>query len=250
MNRIDLHVHFLISKVAPPDWQDLAFLVESARNDGLDILGVAEHRDALHYQTLIDGLFSELRLGGTLIAPGVLRLENGLILSSAAEVALAGGGDVGVHAAPERLLALKSEKGAYTIGELLAALGEDTGTTVVAHHYFWNNKSFAGLDYVADRLDAVELPAKDLAKADKYRELALVLDLPLVGSSDAHTWVQVGSCRSEVGVDVAHQFSHELLKYLVRQRRLSAVPMEQAAERIRISHLLRDQLEQRLTMTA
>jgi hypothetical protein len=245
MKHIDTHVHFLISKLARPDWEDLSFLVEVARTDGIDLLCVSEHRDSVHYEELVIGIFEELRLGGEVQATGVVRLESGLVLSSAAEVALKGGGDVGVHCCPRKLLSLNKEKGAYSLEELLGAVSDVDEASVVAHHYYWPNKSFAEIDRLARRLDALELPAKDLANSARYEALAERCELPLIGASDAHTWVQVGSCRSVVQVDDLDAYDHSVLKSWFSDGCLRAVPMDHASERVRISKLLRNRMESR-----
>jgi hypothetical protein len=244
MTSIDTHVHFLISKVAEPDWRELAFFVEAARGDGLDHICVSEHLDALHYESLVRGIFEEMRLGGEMLHPGVIRLGNGLVLSSAAEVALRGGGDVGVHARPEVLLALRREKGAYTVRELLDGLVADVDrVAVVAHHYYWANKSFDGLSENASRIDGLELPAKDLRNEERYRSLSASLSLPLIGASDAHTWVQAGSCHSVIADGDSLVLDHGTLKRLMRKGALTATPIEHADERVRISKLLRQHME-------
>lgn len=246
MKTIDSHVHFLVSKVADPDWAEIAFSVRAARGDGIDVICVTEHLDAVHYGALIRGIFEERRLGGTLVGPGVLRLDDGLTLSSGAEVALKGGGDVGLHCAPERLLALDTAKGAYSLAGLVDVVAPFADEAVlVAHHYYWSNKSFAELPALSAHVDAVELPAKHLARAADYAALAAQLAKPLIGASDAHTWVQIGSCRSECDVAGDGGFSHALLKQWIRDGGLRAVPLAQAAERVRISRLLRDNLEAR-----
>jgi histidinol phosphatase-like PHP family hydrolase len=246
MKSIDTHVHFLVSKVAEPDWAEIGFAVRAARSDGIDIICVTEHLDAVNYEALVRGIFDEMRLGGTLIRPGVLQLDDGLILSSAAEIALKGGGDVGLHCSPQQLLALDRAKGAYSLADLVEHIAPfKDEVLLVAHHYFWANKSFAELPMLAQHVDAVELPAKDLAHTQDYVELAQRFDLPLIGASDAHTWVQIGSCRSHREVVSSGDFSHEELKRWVRGNELRAVPLEQAAERVRISRLLRDNLDAR-----
>lgn len=244
MKSIDTHVHLLVSKVAAPDWAEIAFTMRAARGDGIDVLCITEHLDAVHYVTLVRGLFDEKRLGGTLVGPGVLQLDDGLVVSSGAEVALKGGGDVGLHCSPDRLLALDRAKGAYSLSELIANVAPFADEAVlVAHHYYWSNKSFAELPAMADRIDAIELPAKDLARAEQYSQLAQQLDRPLIGASDAHTWVQVGSCRSHCDSASDAEFSPRVLKSWLHKRELHAVPLAQASERVRISRLLRDNLE-------
>lgn len=246
MNNIDTHVHFLVSKAAEPDWAEIGFAVRTAHGDGVDIICVTEHLDAVYYEALVKGIFDEMRLGGTLIGPGVIKLENGLILSSAAEVALKGGGDVGLHCSPQRLLALNKTKGAYSLTELVEYVSPFADESVlVAHHYFWPTKSFAELPALAHRIDAIELPAKDLVHAQDYQELSLQFNRPLIGASDAHTWVQIGSCRSQCEITIEHGFNHGELKRWISGGALRAAPLEQAAERVRISRLLRDNLEAR-----
>jgi len=241
---IDTHVHLLVSKAAPPLWEEISFTADVARQDGLDVICITEHLDAQYYPDLVHGIFLEGKLGGELRAPGVVRLENGLILSSGAEIALCGGGDVGVHAAPEILLALRREKGSYGLGELLATLPtESNALAVVAHHYYWPGKCIAGLADYTDRIHAIEMPAKDLDNAQRYSDLAERLNLALVGGSDAHTWLQVGSCRSDGDLDVAETFDPEHLRSMMIRRALQVRPLPAAAERIRMSKIFRTRLE-------
>lgn len=240
---IDTHVHLLISKTAKPDWAEIAFTTEVAVTEGLHVICVAEHRDALHYSELIEGLFFENKLGGELIEPGMLSLPNGSILSSAAEIALKGGGDVGVHASPEVLLSLRPEKAAYSLEELLAELHPHRhDVTVIAHHVFWKNKGIAELRQCAGLVDGLELPAKDLAQEVRYRALADELGLALVGGGDAHTWPQVGQCRNQLLVDSNPHFNRSVLKSAIRERDFTVVHGADVVSRVRLANMLRKRM--------
>jgi hypothetical protein len=246
MFAIDTHVHLLVGKAAPPLWDEIAFATTVASADGLAVLCVTEHLDANHYPALVRGLFGTLRLGGRLLSPGSLLLDHGLLLSCGAEVALEGGGDIGVHAAPQVLLELDRRKGAYSLAALLAALrAQPAPFALVAHHVLWPRKAIDGLARHAGALDALELPGKDAARAEAYRSRAAELDLPMVGGSDAHTWVQIGSARSVVaaaGIGI-EAFSPSLLRSLLRDNAIEAQVLDAAPERVRISSLLRGRIE-------
>lgn len=244
MFAIDTHVHLLVSKAAKPDWDEIAFATQAAGNDGLTTLCITEHLDALHYPALIRGLFLEQRLGGRLLSPGVLKLANGLCLSCGAEVSIGGGGDIGVHAEPEVLLGLDQRKGAYSLADLIGTLrSQPSPFAMVAHHVYWPGKSIAALTRQARNLDALELPAKDWEHVDQYLELAADLALPVVGGSDAHTWIQIGSARSIAQVAPDEQFSPGRLCRLLKDGAIRAQTLASAAERIRLSGILRTRLD-------
>jgi hypothetical protein len=245
--KIDTHVHLLVSKAAPPDWQEIPFMLDSARRDGLDVLCICEHLDAVHYPDLMRGLFIERRLPGTLLRPGVYRLENGLVISAGAEVSLRGGGDVGVHATTDLLLSLNRQKGFYSLPELLVLVaGQGDRCAAVAHHVYYGTKWIADLPKVGGRLDAVELPAKDLASRDKYRSLSGDLGLPLVGGGDGHTWIQIGACYTELDdgdLGSADDFSVPAFKAALKRRHVKPVPVPGAERFIRMSRIYRERLD-------
>lgn len=242
--RIDTHVHFLVSKEARPNWEEIKFATEVARYEGLSLLCICEHLDAIYYPELMDGLFIKRLLGGDLIEPGVLRLSNGLILSCGAEVSIEGGGDIGIHASVATILSLNRSKGAYSLQELLSKLSESSDTTLaVAHHVYWPRKWIENLSDSAPQLDAIELPAKDLSQTSRYDALGHDLKLPIIGGGDAHTWLQIGTCYSEVPLDESEFSGREILKSLMQQRRLMAVPLADASRRVKLSGLLRSHIE-------
>lgn len=246
--KLDTHVHLLISKDARPDWSEIRFTFTAARRDGLDLLCICEHLDAIHYGALLEGLFEENRFMGQPMAPGVLRLDNGILLSSGAEVSLRGGGDVGVHASPAVLRRLERRKGHYSLGELLDTLQQSgEPTAVVAHHVYVGGKWIDELPSLGHRLNAIELPAKDLAAREKYRGLAAELNLPLVGGGDGHTWLQIGACYTHIA-DTAWpdstRFSLPEFKNILADKNVTPVPVLGAERFVRMSRLYRERLEQ------
>ncbi|PJD91621.1 MAG: hypothetical protein CK424_06230 [Legionella sp.] len=95
--KIDTHTHLFLTKESKPDWKSINFYFDIARMKDLDVVCCTEHLDAIHYSHLLNDLFLNNILGGELLDEGVVRLPNGLIATSGAEVALSGGADVGLH---------------------------------------------------------------------------------------------------------------------------------------------------------
>lgn len=240
---IDSHVHLLSEKRSPPRWNDIRLTVDAAATLGLDVLCIAEHRDATCYEELVQAIFTHGALGGVSVHPGVRVLDSGLVLSSAAEIALRTGGDVGVHAAPEVLLALRRDKGAYTLAELVEEL-DATGQPhlVVGHHLYWNGKWISALDAYPRHLHAIELPAKDLGNAERYAMLSERAGLPTVGGSDAHTWLQVGACCTRIDAGDAERFSVSWLKDVIATGRARPEPSPGAARLVMLSEVYRRSL--------
>ncbi|AJX35245.1 PHP-associated domain-containing protein [Burkholderia oklahomensis] len=244
--KLDTHVHLLPSKSASPDWDEIRFTLDAARRDGLDAVCICEHLDATHYHALLADLFERNVLGGAPLSEGVLRLPNGLTVSAGAEVSLRGGGDAGVHASPSTLRALDPQKGVYSLPALLDAL-EAAGEpyAIVAHHVYFNHKWIDELPSAGRRLDAIELPAKDLGASDRYRSLASQLELPLVGGGDGHTWLQVGACYTFFPDDAwssGADFSVQRFKDALKARHAEPVPIPGADRFIRMSRLYRDRI--------
>nr|7RTY_A Chain A, PsfC [Pseudomonas syringae]7RTY_B Chain B, PsfC [Pseudomonas syringae] len=199
MNRkvVDTHVHLLLSKKQRvPDWAAIKRMLDVAKVDELDALCVTEHIEADGYQTLMEGLFVENRLPGGDQHAGRLTYQ-GVAIFPGAELELANRTNVGVHTDLEGLLALDRAPGAYTLERLHAVL-EQRGRPfkLVAHHIFWPGKTCDDLQALGRYVNAIEVPAKDLANAQNYVALAETLALDTTGGSDAHTFIQVGACRT------------------------------------------------------
>lgn len=197
MTEADTHLHLLIDKESPFDPGELQLVLQAAGAEGLSALWLMEHRDADHYETLLEALFETGRFGGKLRAPGVWLTPEGIVLRSGCEVSLRGGGDVGVLASPNVLRGLSPEKGAYYLSALLDALDVTNEPYIIsAHHLLSPGKDIVGLQGCLGRLSAIELPGKDPGREDTYRQLAAAHQLPMVSGSDSHTWMQVGAGRT------------------------------------------------------
>lgn len=191
---IDTHVHLLLTKDSSPSWREIKLVAEVARAKGIDALCITEHLDARYYEQLVKGIFFEKRLGGQIVSPGICVLDNGLILTSAAEVSIKGGGDIGVHTDPDTLLSLDKEKGIYSLDSLCNVLtARNQPYVLVVHHIYRPGKWVSLSDEQVEKIDALELPAKDVNLLDKYRCYRIVLDIPSVTGSDSHTWAQIGA---------------------------------------------------------
>jgi hypothetical protein len=193
---LDAHVHLLLSKQQSPDWEAIERTLMVAKVDGLDAICVTEHIEADAYQSLMEGLFVQGALAGSVQENGRLSYQ-GVAIFPGAELELASKVNVGVHTDLEGLLALKRDVGAYTLDSLHADLmRRDKPFKLVAHHILWPGKTCDDLAALSRYVSAIEVPAKDLANAQRYVALAAVLGLDTTGGSDTHTFIQVGACRT------------------------------------------------------
>ena len=119
---IDTHTHFLPSKSSTPDWKNISLYFDMAVNNDIDVLCYTEHLDAINYSSLLQEIFISNKLQGDIMGDGIIKLKNGLIVSSGAEISIAGGADVGVHANASTLLQLNTNKGFYTLESLVQSL--------------------------------------------------------------------------------------------------------------------------------
>ena len=194
---VDSHVHLLLSKKQKtPDWALITCMLEVAKLDELDALCITEHIEADAYQALMEGLFIDGSLQGSALEEGRLSYQ-GVAIFPGAELELADRSNVGVHTDLEGLMALERRAGAYTLEGIHAALAQrGRPFKLVAHHIFWPGKTGDDLQALGQYVSAIEVPAKDLLNAQKYVSLAESLNLDTTGGSDAHTFIQVGACRT------------------------------------------------------
>lgn len=190
--KIDTHTHFLPRKNSTPDWKTINFYFQVARHHDLDVICFTEHLDADFYESILNSVFEENCFSGEIIDDGIIRLPNSILLSSGAEISLTEGADVGLHAKPSILKKLNKEKGFYSLDSLVETLESLCSNYVlIAHHLFKTGKWIDDFNKKSALIDAIELPAKDIAQEDKYRELSFLTDKPFVAGSDSHTWLQL-----------------------------------------------------------
>lgn len=209
LHSIDTHVHLLVSKKQnEPDWVEIKKILDMAYEAGLTAVCVTEHAESAGYRQLMKSLFEDNVYNGQLAEGGVI-LPSGLMLYPGAEVQLSNGTNVGVHAPLQTLMELNTTAGFYSLDELEDYL-QKVGKTfaLVAHHIYWEGKTFPDHDRLAEVVSAIEVPAKDSRNSDKYRSLAEKYALPNTGGSDAHTFIQIGACYTQVQQDGEH-LSHE-----------------------------------------
>jgi len=194
---VDSHVHLLLSKKQKvPDWDSVRRVLDVAALSGLDALCITEHIEANAYQALMEGLFVDESLEGSSREDGRLTYK-GVAIFPGAELELANRCNVGVHADLDVLMVLDREAGAYTLEGIHTALVQKGKPfKLVVHHIFWPGKTCDDLKELAQYVDAIEVPAKDLLNVEKYVSLAEALRLDTTGGSDAHTFIQVGACHT------------------------------------------------------
>lgn len=196
---IDTHVHPLISKKqANPEWNEISVMFSSARSVGLDGVCITEHLESIAYAQLMTGLFNDLRLGGE-VENGVLVLDDGFCVFPGCEVQLENGSNIGVHTNIDALLNLKNAAGYYDLPTLRNEMVlSGYAFSLVAHHILFTGKEYQNHVELAENVDVLEIPSKHIEIQSDYQSLAKKLSLPMCGGSDAHTFVQIGACSTEM----------------------------------------------------
>ncbi|MFH4398999.1 PHP-associated domain-containing protein [Vibrio diabolicus] len=196
---IDTHVHLLISKKQEkPDYKNINSMLDNAKASGISTICITEHIESVGYDLLMTEIFVENILDGELFSDHVLT-KQGIKLYPGAELQLENGTNIGVHTSLDAIMKLKHDEGAYTLSELVKELAStNKWYYLVAHHVFWPNKTYPNHDELSIYVNAIEIPAKDLDNAKKYIELADKYNLPTIGGSDAHTFIQIGACYTEL----------------------------------------------------
>lgn len=208
--KIDSHVHLLLSKKqTTPNWSDVKNSLDIAALSGLDAVCITEHIEALGYEPLMRGLFIHNQLNATQGLNGALSYK-GVAIFAGAELELADKSNVGVHADLAILLSLDRAPGAYTIDSIYKALKISCAPfKLVAHHVFWPGKTPSDIQKLKNFVHAIEVPAKDLANAERYTNLARELKLETTGGSDAHTFIQIGACHTLTHIEDSTSLTQE-----------------------------------------
>lgn len=190
----DLHVHTKLSKSEPFSLKRILGLVRQGRKIGLDGFAVTEHFHSLNFwdiYTTLEKAFPKRH--------GLLEPAPGFFLVPGAEVTLQEQADVVVIGAVEDLRQLDSRfnpglaQGYHPSFEELVGTAGDLRLVLIGAHMFRPQKSLArlGESYLL-RLSALEANGRDFAYTEKLLKQAAILDLPVVGGSDAHHSWQLG----------------------------------------------------------
>ncbi|MCR4419256.1 MAG: PHP domain-containing protein [Clostridia bacterium] len=191
---LDLHVHLKLSKGDIFRGEGLAGLINRARSLGLQGFAVAEHFHARDFWAMYDALFRLFPC-----RDGVFRVEEGFFLLSGGEVSLQEGQHLVILAPPERLYDLDHSfprplsAGHHPALPELLEHTEGTEALLIAAHPFRSSGLPPQVLPMLARLDAVEANGRDLDPPDRILRLAQRLGLPVVGGSDAHHVLQLGT---------------------------------------------------------
>ena len=203
---IDLHTHAKAAKSIPFRMDYFDRIVRSARRTGLSGFATTEHFDSPDYWEMAGRLAARFPY-----EDGHLRVAPGMTVLTGAEIDVAEGGHV-VAIGPYRLLAELDRsfgpdisRGFFPGAGALVETAKRLGLTVIGAHPGRPNKRLLSVgDRVLAQLDALEVNGSDVATGRDVRSVvdrARRLGLPLVGSSDAHAWPQVGQQRTIVPLD-------------------------------------------------
>lgn len=241
---IDTHVHLLLSKKqVEPHWESIRDMCEIAMQSGIDGLCVTEHIESVGYVKLMTDLFINNVLQGELSENGLI-IENKLVLYPAAEVQLCNGSNIGVHAKIESLLALNKDAGFYDLDSLRAALdAQDNEYALVAHHILWPGKEYPNMDELTRKVNAIEVPAKDIEKMASYKDLAVMYGKPVTGGSDSHTPIQIGASYT-VFDEVESELHHINLIRSIKSSRCNNVVHPFARRLVNMAKIYRKNLSQ------
>jgi len=193
VKRIDTHTHPKISKHFRFEPASVERMVWMARQVGLDGLALTEHFHGRDFWAIYEGVARRYpRERGVFWADGVALVPGAEInVREGAHVIVLG--EVGElrrldHAFPRAL----SDGYEPPLRELLNATDDLDVARIVAHMFRPTKElgKFAAADL--RRLHALEVNGKDFGTEVMLLAQARALDLPIVGGSDAHHWLQVG----------------------------------------------------------
>ena len=200
---IDLHTHPKVAKSIPFRMDLFERMVRNAARTGLSGFATTEHFDAPDYWETASHLTTRFPYedGHLYVAPGMTVLTG-------AEIDVVEGGHV-IAIGPYRLLAELDRsfrpnlsRGFFPTARDLIDSARFLGITVIGAHPGRPSKRLLSVgNRVLAGLHALEVNGSDVASGRDVESVvrrARRLGLPLVGSSDAHVWPQIGQQRTIV----------------------------------------------------
>jgi hypothetical protein len=170
-----------------------------ANAQGLNVLCITEHIDAVYFMDLYEGLFIENKLGGKILDDGIIKFPNSVTIGSGTEIPLNGGGEVGIQAKLSTILSLNRCNSHYKIEELSELLSNNS-YIMIGNHLYVPGKWIEHIEDKLCMLDAIEMLPKEIIRKDNYVSLAVKLGKPLLSGSDSHVWSQLGLGYNEVDI--------------------------------------------------
>lgn len=200
---IDFHTHANLSKKITSSLEDFKEKIREAKASGLDALAITEHFNAKNIVELYETLQEEFpyqegyyEIEGVKVFCGleVDVKENGhfLVIGSREDILTIA----------QYLIAFQHEENFIPVTELIALLSDFNVLKIAAHPLRestpWNHHDTA----ILKQFDAYDLNGKDLytyglEMEERVHALANDCQIPVVGGSDTHQYLQYGSIINE-----------------------------------------------------
>ena len=200
---IDFHVHGKISSKYTFDEEKFLDMINEAKKEKLDSLAITEHCHANNFLEGYNFLKTNYILQEDYFDVDNFKVFYGIEVTTKQDL------DILFIAKPELIIQLREkvisnikESKYIDINDLFNLHISDEILIILAHPYR-NYLDFPKLDnYIIQKLDAIEINAKDLYKygiedmKDKVLKLGKKLNLPVVCGSDTHYFTQISSVRN------------------------------------------------------
>ncbi|MNW28772.1 histidinol-phosphatase [compost metagenome] len=206
MMKIDFHIHVKLSKKVSFSPEYFQAMISEARQEGLQAITMTEHFNTLRFNDIYDELDRSYPyrnhyydVDGFKVFPGM-------------EVDVAEGGHILVIGTRESIRSIHAKLTGHMTDDSfipfdrLMTMCSEHEMLIIGAHPFRSSNSLQRLSQQQlSQLDAVDLNAKDLrtygveAMHSQMREYAAQAALPLVGGSDTHHPLQVGSIVNTLG---------------------------------------------------
>ncbi|MGF2614307.1 PHP domain-containing protein [Rossellomorea vietnamensis] len=196
---IDFHTHGKLSKKSEFDLEFLLGMVEEAKLNGLDAFTMTEHFNTLRFSDIYETLDEHFEykeeyydIDGFKIFPG-LEVD----IKETGHILLIGSRN-DILQISERLAAHRHEDNFIPFADLLS-IAQSYNVIKIGAHPFRNSTPLHHIDHgLLSQLDFFDLNGKDLHYEGRevefrVRKLGNELNIPVVGGSDSHYPLQLGS---------------------------------------------------------
>jgi hypothetical protein len=201
--RVDLHVHAKVSKTIPFRIQDFERTVRRAREVGLQGFALTEHFHSIDYWDTMNELVRRYPY-----SHGRYTVDFGFHVLSSTELTVSDGADIIVIGDLDALASFDKQfhprlsDGHFPRLSDIYEPAKQAGVILIGAHATREGKRLVDVgDGGMAGLDAIEVNGKDMGQSEgavqaEIEEIAARLGTPIVGSSDAHLWAQVGVQRT------------------------------------------------------
>ncbi|OON96071.1 MAG: hypothetical protein ATN36_06445 [Epulopiscium sp. Nele67-Bin005] len=228
--KMDFHCHILLTNTAPFNIDLFEKTIRQSKKMGLNALAITEHMSALHFEQIFDYLDKTYTYKNLYFDLDGFRIYTGM------EIEIENRGHILVIGYKNDIIKLRKIllktyiDDVPTLEQLLAETRSYNIFIIGAHPYRFGRELTTINELSLRKLDAFDLNGQDIDRRNDTEYLAQSLNVPLVGGSNTHLYIQAGVIQTHfekpfetieelkfmLKNNQPHITSHSLIKYKIK----------------------------------